>query len=43
MTNPTPSISIRQAARIAGFAYLAVFILATLANSFALEKRVLPS
>lgn len=35
-----PSISHRQAARIAGLGYLAIFILTTVANSFALEKII---
>ena len=38
MTNTSPSVSIRQAALIAGFGYLAIFIVTTLANSFALEQ-----
>ena len=39
MYNTSPSFSPRQAALIAGFAYLAVFIVATFAQ-FALDKII---
>jgi hypothetical protein len=40
MSSALPSISPRRAARIAGLGYLGVFILGTLANSFALERII---
>lgn len=40
MPSIAPSISNRQAACIAGLGYLAIFILITLANSFALQKII---
>ena len=44
--NPTknstliPELSLRNAARIAGFGYLMVFIMSILGNSFALDKLI---
>lgn len=40
MTDTSPSLSIRQAALVGGFGYLAIFIVTTLANSFALEQVI---
>ena len=40
MTNRIAEISQRQAARIAGFGYLIVFILAAFANYFAFERLI---
>ena len=40
MTNRIDDISQRQAAKIAGFGYLIVFILATFANFFAFERLI---
>lgn len=40
MSTTSPSFSSRQAALIAGLGYLAIFIVATFANSFALEKVI---
>ena len=42
MTNRTADISLRQAARVAGFGYLIVFILAGFANSIAFENLIVP-
>ncbi len=40
MSTTSPSFSSRQAALIAGLGYLAIFIVVTFANSFALEKVI---
>lgn len=41
MTHTSPSFSLRQAAVIGGLSYLAIFIFAALANSFALEQVII--
>jgi hypothetical protein len=40
VSSTSPSISPRQAARIAGLAYLGVFVFGALANSFALQRII---
>ncbi|MCH7887085.1 MAG: DUF4386 domain-containing protein [Candidatus Marinimicrobia bacterium] len=42
MTNRTADISLRKAARIAGFGYLIIFILGIFANFFGFESLIVP-